>query len=147
MRLLVDESVDMAIVRALRQAGHEVLAIAEECPGVEDAYVAELARNDERILLTEDRDFGRLVFASNGPAYGVIYMRNSARARLAFCNEVVQGSNKKTLGFLTPSQLSNLVELVLGGCHHRQVGVNQATATITATSSMTCTPMPANSRT
>jgi len=90
MRLLVDESVDMAIVRALRQAGHEVLAIAEECPGVEDAYVAELARNDERILLTEDRDFGRLVFASNGPAYGVIYMRNSARARLAFCNEVVQ---------------------------------------------------------
>ena len=33
MRLLADESVDMAVVRALRAAAHDVAAIAELEPG------------------------------------------------------------------------------------------------------------------
>jgi predicted nuclease of predicted toxin-antitoxin system len=88
MRFLADESVDMAVVRALREAGHDVRAIAEDEPGAGDATVAERARADERTLLTEDRDFGRLVFALNQPTGGVIYMRYNAARRLAFASEV-----------------------------------------------------------
>jgi predicted nuclease of predicted toxin-antitoxin system len=89
MRLLADESVDMAVVRAPREAGHDVRAIAEDEPGAEDVAVAERSMSEERTLLTEDRDFGRLVFALNQPTSGVIYMRFSARNRLAFASEVM----------------------------------------------------------
>ena len=43
MRFLADESCDFAIVRALRDAGHDVMAVAENHAGAEDIVVAELA--------------------------------------------------------------------------------------------------------
>jgi predicted nuclease of predicted toxin-antitoxin system len=60
---LVDESCDFAVVRALRAAGHDVKAIAEVCPGVSDEKVMEIGIEEGRVLLTEDKDFGWLVFA------------------------------------------------------------------------------------
>ena len=41
----------------------------------------ELALSEQRILITEDRDFGRLVFASNHASGGVIFIRFSAARR------------------------------------------------------------------
>lgn len=66
MHFLADESCDFAVVRALCQAGHDVTAIAEISPGVPDEEVAALAEREDRILVTEDRDLGRLVHA--GPS-------------------------------------------------------------------------------
>ncbi len=62
MRFLADESCDFSIVRALRGAGHDVVAVAEQSGGIPDDVVIELARADSRVLLTEDKDFGQLVF-------------------------------------------------------------------------------------
>jgi uncharacterized protein YbjT (DUF2867 family) len=39
VRFLADESCDVAVVRALRAAGHDVAAIAEEQPGLTDRDV------------------------------------------------------------------------------------------------------------
>lgn len=64
VRFLADESCDFRIVRALRAAGHDVHAIVEDSPGAPDGAVLESARKVNRILLTEDRDFGQLVFAN-----------------------------------------------------------------------------------
>lgn len=47
MRLLADESCDFGVVEALRNAGHDVLAIVETAPGSTDQQVLELARHDE----------------------------------------------------------------------------------------------------
>lgn len=73
MRFLADESCDFAVVRALRAAGHEVVAIAEISPRATDEAVVEIAVREERILLTEDKDCGSLeefsCFASR-PEYG-----------------------------------------------------------------------------
>jgi predicted nuclease of predicted toxin-antitoxin system len=54
MKFLADESFDFGAVRALREAGHDVLAIAELDPGISDLEVAELAAGDGRLLLTKD---------------------------------------------------------------------------------------------
>jgi hypothetical protein len=43
MRFLADESCDFAVVRALRSADHDVLAIAEVSPREEDQEVMERA--------------------------------------------------------------------------------------------------------
>jgi len=81
MRFLADESCDFAIVRALRAAGHDVVAVTERLPGAEDQAVIDLAVREERILLTEDKDFGQLVHASRGGGRGVILLRYPVAAR------------------------------------------------------------------
>ncbi len=90
MHLLADECVDMAIVRTLRDAGHDVLAIAEERPGTTDRDVATLARDLKRVVITEDRDFGRLVYAQHEKTLGVVYLRYSSRLRAFFARYLVE---------------------------------------------------------
>lgn len=40
MKFMADESCDFAVVRALRDAGHDVLYIAETDPGAEEALLS-----------------------------------------------------------------------------------------------------------
>ena len=56
MLFLADENLDFAVVRALRAAGHDVRALAEEMSRSVDAEVIALAGREGRILLTEDKD-------------------------------------------------------------------------------------------
>ena len=65
MNLLVDESVGKSIVDALRQNGHNVLYIAEFAPSIDDEVVLHQANLNRALLLTEDKDFGELVFAKD----------------------------------------------------------------------------------
>jgi len=90
MRFLADESCDHAVVRALRSKGFNVVAVSEVIPGAEDQQVIELARKEGRILLTEDKDFGRLAFLSSASSVGVILLRFPARARKELCSAVLR---------------------------------------------------------
>ena len=81
MQFLADESCDFAVVRALREAGHDVVAVAEVFPRAEDPDVLARALDEGRILLTEDKDFGQLVYSSAHPSAGVMFFRFPARAR------------------------------------------------------------------
>jgi predicted nuclease of predicted toxin-antitoxin system len=81
MRFLADESCDFRVVRALRAAGHDVRVVAETMRGAEDAIVLEIATREERIFVTEDRDFGQLVYAAAKPTAGVILLRFPVAAR------------------------------------------------------------------
>jgi hypothetical protein len=81
MRFLADESCDFTFVRVLRAAGHDVLVVAESAPGAPDAKIIALAHSQRRILITEDKDFGQLVFAAAASTSGVIYVRYPMRYR------------------------------------------------------------------
>jgi predicted nuclease of predicted toxin-antitoxin system len=81
MRLLADESCDFRIVRALRAAGHDITAVIEFAPGRDDASVLEIAVHEQRTFITEDRDFGQLVYASTKPGPGVILVRYPSTQR------------------------------------------------------------------
>lgn len=81
MRFLADESCDFAAVRALRAAGHDVAAVCETSPRATDAEVLDLAAREDRTLLTEDKDFGQLVFAGAGARAGVVLIRFRPQAR------------------------------------------------------------------
>jgi predicted nuclease of predicted toxin-antitoxin system len=81
MRFLADESCDFAVVRALRAEGHEVTAVAEVATGAPDEKVIAAAVREGAILLTEDKDFGQLVFAERRTTGGVIFIRFPAVLR------------------------------------------------------------------
>lgn len=75
MRWLADECIAAPLVARLRAAGHDVLYVAEAAPGLSDADVIALALKDVRLLLTEDKDFGDLVFRRKQPVAGIVLMR------------------------------------------------------------------------
>ena len=90
MRFLADESCDFAVVRALREAGHDVAAVADLTDRAADEVVIELAVRESRILLTEDKDFGQIVFATGRETTGVILIRFSAKVRTELPSAVIR---------------------------------------------------------
>jgi len=75
VRWLADECIDAALVAHLRRAGHDVIYMAEVAPAVDDAAVVARARREDRLLLTEDKDFGDLVFRRGAPVPGIVLLR------------------------------------------------------------------------
>ena len=95
MKLVADESCAGAVIRALRSAGHDVLSIAESAKGSLDEEVIAQALDAERVLVTEDKDFGELVFARSRASAGVVLIRFHRRARKAKPGAVVEAIEKK----------------------------------------------------
>ncbi len=75
MRFLADECCDAALVDALRGNDHDVHYAMESLRGATDKELLTCAVEENRILLTEDKDFGELVYRLQQPAYGVILLR------------------------------------------------------------------------
>lgn len=76
MRLLIDENYPLDGARALAQAGHDVLRMADVAPSASDREVLALARRESRVLVTFDSDFGDLIFLHGEPAPpGVVLLR------------------------------------------------------------------------
>ena len=101
MYFLVDESCDVALSRVLIEGGHDVMEVRKIKPGADDAWVINLAIFEKRILLTEDKDFGRLIYAHGYKAIGVIFLRYPVSERNQIAQdlvELVKQQNKKLIG-------------------------------------------------
>ena len=81
MRWLVDECVDAALVDLLLRHGHDVLDIAEIASASTDQVIMERASGEDRLLLTEDKDFGELIFRLSRPVPGLILLRIDPKLR------------------------------------------------------------------
>lgn len=76
MNLFADENVDRQIVEQLRFDGHEVLYVAELEPSIPDNIVFDRANERSALLLTEDKDFGEIVFRDGRlSSGGVVLLR------------------------------------------------------------------------
>jgi predicted nuclease of predicted toxin-antitoxin system len=75
MLWLADECVAAPLVAQLRDAGHDVLYVAELAAGLDDHQVIALAEAQGSLLLTDDKDFGDLVFRHRHSVPGIVSMR------------------------------------------------------------------------
>jgi predicted nuclease of predicted toxin-antitoxin system len=75
VRWLVDECVDAKLVAWLRELGHDVAYVAETAPAERDSEIIQRAQADGRLLLTEDKDFGDLVFRLGHQVPGIVLLR------------------------------------------------------------------------
>jgi predicted nuclease of predicted toxin-antitoxin system len=101
MRFLVDESCDVALARSLLEAGNYVMEIRVIRPGAHDEWVVNLSVSENRILLTEDKDFGWLIYAHGHKAIGVIFLRYPVSERHRIAQDLVE---------LVKQQNENLIE-------------------------------------
>ncbi|MGC8785808.1 MAG: DUF5615 family PIN-like protein [Anaerolineae bacterium] len=75
MKFLLDQDVYAVTARFLSDLGHDVLTVAAiGLSRASDLELLQSAREQQRVLVTRDRDFGNLVFVQ-GLGTGVIYLR------------------------------------------------------------------------
>ena len=75
MRFLVDECTGPAVAQWLRLQNHDVISVFDEMRGADDIEVLQKSKEQNRILITNDKDFGELVFREKKPHAGVILLR------------------------------------------------------------------------
>jgi predicted nuclease of predicted toxin-antitoxin system len=75
MRFLVDECTGPAVARWLRDQSHDVFSVYEAARGMADEDVLAKAHAESRILVTNDKDFGDMVFRAKEQHRGIILLR------------------------------------------------------------------------
>lgn len=90
MRFVADECCDFAAVRALRSGGYDVLAITENQQSSVDREILQFAMAQDPVLLTEDKDFGWLVFAARLDSSGVVLIRYPSLLRATLGADILR---------------------------------------------------------
>lgn len=75
IKLLADENIPKKTVDALKQGNVDITSVADSSPGISDRAVIELANNENRIIITFDKDFGELIFRERLKVKGLILLR------------------------------------------------------------------------
>jgi predicted nuclease of predicted toxin-antitoxin system len=113
MKFLFDQSADFRLIPHLREHGHDVEAVSQNYPpGLVDEDVLAIARQERRILVVADRDFGELIFHQGLVHAGVIFFRLPG-ANLAtkidhlnkVLNEYAEELERGAFLVVTPSQI------------------------------------------
>lgn len=74
--LLANENFPYKSIYYLKEKGYDVLSIGMDNPSILDSEIMAIAINEERMIMTFDRDYGELIFRHNyRPEQGVIYLR------------------------------------------------------------------------
>ncbi|AEE50932.1 DUF5615 family PIN-like protein [Haliscomenobacter hydrossis] len=76
-RILADENLHRKMVAWLREQGFDVRFVREENAliGSKDIDLFPIAYQEERVILTQDNDFGQIVFTQEVDFIGIIYLR------------------------------------------------------------------------
>lgn len=75
IQLLADEKVEARMIQLLRSEGYSVTSIQETQGAVTDEVVLNTSIELETILLTGDRDFGKLHFQKGHIHRGILFYR------------------------------------------------------------------------
>ena len=91
MRFLLDVSAASRVFQdTLIFWGHDVLSAVEIDPALDDETLLAIANAERRIMLTEDKDFGKLIFARGLPHRGVIRFADmNAEEKIAAMNKLI----------------------------------------------------------
>ena len=76
MKLLANENFPLKSILYLKSNGFDIHSIGTDNTSIKDSVVMSIAVEEERTILTFDRDYGELIFKYNyRPQKGVIYLR------------------------------------------------------------------------
>jgi predicted nuclease of predicted toxin-antitoxin system len=71
-----DENIPTDLINWIKMQGYEITSVIEEnLQGASDMSIIQKCFVLNRIILTQDNDFGKLIFTASIPFYSVIYLR------------------------------------------------------------------------
>jgi predicted nuclease of predicted toxin-antitoxin system len=75
-QFLTDENIDNEVLVLLKTYGFDIFDIKEQqLWGLSDKDIIEKAFADQRIIITQDSDFGTMIYRDQSAFYGLIYLR------------------------------------------------------------------------
>lgn len=78
MRMIMNENIPKTVIQQLRVRGHDVVSVKESLCGEPDDVILARAQSEQRLVVTQDKDFGELTFSRKLPATcGIILFRLS----------------------------------------------------------------------
>jgi len=75
MRFIVDECTGPYVAKWLRKQNHDVFSVFDDDRGSTDDDIIKKAYNENRVLITNDKDFGEKVYREKYPHKGIILLR------------------------------------------------------------------------
>lgn len=73
--IIIDENVDQVLIDQIGSENYKLFSIREQQPGISDREVIKIAKSKKGLVITEDKDFGELVFSHNIRDCSVIFLR------------------------------------------------------------------------
>ncbi len=112
VEIIADENINFQIIKKLRENDCLVVSVLESYSGITDKEVIELANVNHAILLTEDKDFGELVFSYKLSITSVIFLRYEVLEIESIIEKLLFLLNEKELSYfqnkfltLTPNKI------------------------------------------
>lgn len=100
--IIADENIFDIIIAALQKEGYEVLSIKNtSLRGISDIDIASFSLLPPRIIITEDTDFGEIVFLQKRKLTGVILLRYKNFERPLIIDLLIEFLKDETLETLT----------------------------------------------
>jgi predicted nuclease of predicted toxin-antitoxin system len=74
-KFIVDECTGIAVVYFLRDQGYDAVGVGEQMPQAKDSDILTRALAEQRVVVTNDKDFGDMVFRDGRSHPGVVLLR------------------------------------------------------------------------
>jgi predicted nuclease of predicted toxin-antitoxin system len=76
LKFIADENIQQKVVEYLKEIKADTYSISDKnLQSMSDKAIIEMALKEERIILTHDSDFGKLIYHNQIPFLGIIYLR------------------------------------------------------------------------
>lgn len=108
MKFLIDEDISPKIANLLNELGYPATHIREVQISLSDQEILKIATTGQFIVITEDKDFGKLVFKEGQLHNGVIFLRledqTLGNTKKAIKWVLSKGKNKLKSNFTTVTE-------------------------------------------
>ena len=104
LRFLADVNIENEIISGLRTDGHDVVWILERNKYLTDEEILNMARDENRIVLTNDKDFGEIVYRLKLISNGIVLFRvkdQNENVKLELIRKAVDYKNENLSKYFT----------------------------------------------
>lgn len=101
IKFLIDENIEKPIIDYLKENDFDVKLVSDISRALTDDKVIKLTNNENRILVTNDKDFGELVYRQRKISKGILLIRansEDALIKVHLISEVISKVKDKLLG-------------------------------------------------
>jgi len=75
IRFIVDECTGPLVAKWLLSKNYQVLSIYDGFRGIKDIEILRIAQEEKWVIITNDKDFGELVYKNNFQHHGIVLLR------------------------------------------------------------------------
>lgn len=111
LKFLVDAGVGQKVEQWLMVSGHDVKTVRAIDPKMPDYAILQMAVNEERIVITMDKDFGEMVYRDEQVHAGVLLLRleeATSKEKVRVVAQIIQDHAGKLQGMFSVYQSGHL---------------------------------------